>query len=302
VTARRRLELKLGAMRSFLLQSLGALGLLALMAWISPPVVEAGFLERLFVPQAELWERWAAHEEASEASIAHDPWNRFLASYVSEDAQGINRVAYGRVSETDRRALANYIDRLASTEISDYPQAEQLPYWINLYNALTVKVVLDHYPVASIRDIDISPGLFADGPWGKELVSIEGVAVSLDDIEHRILRPIWQDPRIHYAVNCAAVGCPDLQTEAFTAANTEALFDEGARAYVNDPRGVQLAGGQLIVSSIYAWFEEDFAKAGGVLAHLQRYAEPGLAAQLDRFNAIDDHRYDWALNAASSPR
>lgn len=289
-------------MRSFLLQSLPAMGLIALMAWISPPLVEAGFLERLFAPQAELWERWAAHDEASEASIEHDPWNGFLASYVSEDAQGISRVAYGRVSERDRRALASYIDRLASTKITDYPRVEQLPYWINLYNALTVKVVLDHYPVASIRDIDISPGLFADGPWGKKLVSIEGIAVSLDDIEHRILRPIWQDPRIHYAVNCAAVGCPDLQTEAFTAANTEALFEAGARDYVNDRRGVQIEKGKLVVSSIYEWFEEDFAKAGGVLAHLQRYAEPGLASQLERFNAIDDHRYDWTLNAVDTPR
>ena len=101
---------------------------------------------------------------------------------------------------------------------------EQLAYWINLYNALTVKVILDHYPVKSILDIDISPGWFSIGPWGKKLVAVEGVEISLDDIEHRILRPIWRDPRIHYALNCAAVGCPNLLREAFTGATAEVLL------------------------------------------------------------------------------
>lgn len=282
--------------------SLRVLGSFIFLAAISLRVAEAGLFERLFAPKAQLWERWTAHAEGTQGAIDHSPWNRFLASYVSEDVQGVNRVAYAAVTETDERALATYIDQLASIPIRDYPRAEQLAYWINLYNALTVNVVLDHYPVDSIRDIDISPGLFADGPWGKKLVSIEGVQVSLDDIEHRILRPIWQDPRIHYAVNCAAEGCPDLQREAFTAANTEGLFDAGARAYVNDPRGVRIETGKLIVSSIYLWFEQDFRPVGGVLAHLQRHAEPGLAARLEAFNSIDDHQYDWTLNAVDPPR
>ncbi len=97
---------------------------------------------------------------------------------------------------------------LAATSADRLRRAEQFPFWINLYNALTVKVVLDHYPVEIIRDIDISPGLFADGPWGKKLVTVEGEALSLDDIEHRILRPIWKDPRLHYVLNCAALGVP----------------------------------------------------------------------------------------------
>ncbi len=159
---------------------------------------------------------------------------------------------------------------------------EQLAYWINLYNALTVQVVLDHYPVASIHDIAISPGLLAIGPWDKPLIEIEGAAVSLNDIEHRILRPIWRDPRIHYAVNCASIGCPDLQARAFTAETAEALLEAAARAYVNHPRGARVEAGELTVSSIYAWYREDFGGTeAGVIAHLKRYAAPELAKALE---------------------
>jgi hypothetical protein len=98
---------------------------------------------------------------------------------------------------------------LTALEISGYSRPEQFAYWFNLCNALTIQVVLDHYPVESIRDIDVSPGQFADGPWKKESVTVQAEKVSLDDIEHLILRAIWIDQRIHYAVNCASVGCPD---------------------------------------------------------------------------------------------
>ena len=162
-----------------------------------------------------------------------------------------------------------------------------------------MQVVLDHYPVASIRDIDISPGLLADGPWRKALVKIDGEPVSLDDIEHRILRPIWDDPRIHYAVNCAALGCPNLQREAFTAANTGRLLEQAARDFVNHPRAVRSDAGGLTLSSIYNWFAADFAADGGVLAHIRRYAADGLRSQLAGIERIDDYAYDWSLNDAA---
>ena len=165
----------------------------------------------------------------------HGSWDRFLATYMVADG-GVNRVAYGRVTPADRGVLEDYIASLAATPADRLRRVEQLPFWINLYNALTVKVVLDHYPVQSIKDIDISPGLFADGPWGKTLVTVAGEALSLDDIEHRILRPIWKDPRLHYVLNCAALGCPNLPPRAFTAGNAQALLSRGARRYVNDPR------------------------------------------------------------------
>jgi hypothetical protein len=154
--------------------------------------------------------------------------------------------------------------------------------------------------VASIRDISVSPGLFSTGPWGKKLVAVENEPLSLDDIEHRILRPIWKDARIHYALNCAAVGCPDLQPVAFTAANTEALLEGAARAFVNHPRGVHIGdSGKLRVSSIYVWFKDDFGDGSdaAVIAHLARHAAPELRAKLAGIARIDDHGYDWAINA-----
>jgi len=124
--------------------------------------------------------------------------------------------------------------------------------------------------------------------------------VSLDDIEHRILRPIWMDPRIHYAVNCASLGCPNLPRVAFTAKNAERLLHAGAKAYINHPRGVRIEDGTLTVSSIYAWFERDFEEDGGVLGHLRRYANPQLATALAAFDRSSEFAYDWSLNDLAS--
>ena len=265
------------------------------------PLPTAAFsLEALFAPKAKLWQRWAAHNESSAKTIDHRPWDRFLKAHVVAEDDGVNRFAYGRVTSADQSALDDYVDGLAAVPISAYSRSEQLPYWINLYNALTVKLVLDHHPVASILDIDISPGLFANGPWSKKLVRIEGEMVSLNDIEHRILRPIWREPRIHYAVNCASIGCPNLQPTAFTTANANALLTAAARAYVNHPRGARIESGQLIVSSIYVWFQEDFGgNDAGVISHLERFADPGLRGRLVKVKGIAKHAYDWALNDAA---
>jgi len=127
-------------------------------------------------------------------------------------------------------------------------------------------------------------------------VTVEGERLSLDDIEHGILRPIWHDPRIHYALNCAAISCPKLQPIAFTAGNAGRLLDDGAHAYVNDPRGVEIAGDRLVVSSIYVWYREDFGTGEtAVLDHLRRNASPSLAAELARFRTRDGDTYDWRL-------
>ena len=273
---------------------------LALSAVLAVGLTGMVWIERIFAPKAELWPRWQAHDPGSGASVDHGAWQRLLDSYLAPGADGVNRFAYGRVSPADREALNAYVAHLAATRVGALKRAEQLAYWINLYNALTVRLVLDHYPVASIRDIAISPGLFAVGPWGKPLIEVEGEALTLNDIEHRILRPIWGDPRIHYGVNCASIGCPDLQARAFTAETAEALLEAAARAYVNHPRGARVEAGRLTVSSIYAWFREDFgANEAGVIAHLKPYAVPELATALEAVEAIDAYEYDWALNDAA---
>lgn len=271
-----------------------ALGAFAIALFV--PCVEAQF-----VPKSDLWERWTAHTPAATATIDHGEWQAFLAGNLVVHPDGVNRVAYAKVSDTDRRRLKDYLSSLSALRISDYSRNEQRAYWINLYNALTVDVVLDHYPVDSIRDISISPGFFSIGPWGKKLIRVEGEEVSLNDVEHRILRPVWKDPRIHYAVNCASLGCPKVMPRAFTAANTEAFLEQGARDFINSEHGARFdAGGRLTASSIYDWFQEDFGgDEAGVIAHLRAFAQPALAAKLDGVTDVYDFEYDWTLNDAA---
>ena len=254
--------------------------------------------EANFAPSSDLWERWQAHDAASTATIDVSIWDRLLKTYLQPAASGVDTFDYAAVTAEDRAALKSFLQALSAVPISTYNRAEQMAYWINLYNALTIDVVLDHYPVDSIRDIDISPGWFADGPWGAALTTVEGEELTLNDVEHRILRPIWQDPRIHYAVNCASIGCPDLRRDAFTAANLDAMLDAGARDYINDARGVSISGDRVQVSSIYDWFFEDFGGTEQTLiAHLTRYAEPDLKARLGAIGELHESDYDWRLNA-----
>ena len=241
--------------------TLARLARVAAVMAVASPLAGLTSLEALCAPRADLWERWETHDPKSSAEIDHQAWGRLLKTYIVTDSDGVNRFDYGAVSAGDRHALDRYIADLAGLPIDDFNRAEQRAYWINLYNALTIQVVLAHYPVESIRDIDISPGFFADGPWGKELITIAGEDLSLNDIEHRILRPIWQDPRVHYAVNCASIGCPNLQKTPFTGRNAEAVLDRAARDYVNSARGVRSGKDGLVVSSIYVWFREDFGSA-----------------------------------------
>jgi hypothetical protein len=195
------------------------------------------------------------------------------------------------------KSLKNYLQELQSVAISNYNRAEQKAYWINFYTAAPVDLIASRFPLKSIRDINISPGLLARGPWGAKLFSVEGERLSLDDIEHRILRPIWKDNRIHYALNCASLGCPNLQPVAFTADNSETLLDRGAIDFINHPRGVTIQKGRLQVSSIYVWFQEDFGgDAEELMEHWQKYANPPLADALDKYSGGLAHDYDWRLN------
>jgi hypothetical protein len=201
------------------------------------------------------------------------------------------------VTEKDRLALKSYLRRMQEIEVTDLNRREQETYWINLYNGLTVDTVLDHYPVKSIRDIDISPGFFSNGPWDAKLLNIEGRKISLNDVEHRILRPIWQDNRIHYAVNCASLGCPNLQPAAYIAANLDTVLDKAARDFINHPRGVSFTDGRIVVSSIYFWFKEDFGNSKkGILQHLRQYLSAENLEKLDKHPRKMSHEYDWRLN------
>ncbi len=253
-------------------------------------------------PKAELWPRWQKHDPSNSQKIDHGAWDRFLREFVvANHPSGINRVRYQAVTPEAVKSLKGYLRALQDLPISNYNRAEQKAFWINLYNALTADIIISRFPLASIRDVNISPGLFTRGPWGAKVLAIEGEKLSLDDIEHRILRPIWKDNRAHYAVNCASLGCPNLQPTAYTADNTEALLEKGAREYINHPRGVTIKNGKLQVSSIYVWFQEDFGGAAeGLMEHWQNYAEGKLTDALSNYSGGLAHDYDWRLNGVGS--
>lgn len=265
------------------------------------PLLYGFSLESLFAPKARLWEMWLTHAELVSQRVDHTVWDRILERYVVTDGSGINRFNYRGVTPEDREALDSYLHQLQKLKVSGLTRRQQLPYWINLYNAKTVQIVLDHYPVSSIRKINLGRFL-KRGPWKARVLNVENKPLSLNDIEHRILRPIWKDPRIHYGVNCASVGCPNLQRESFTAENSEALLNRGARAYVNHPRGVTFkADGSLRLSSIYNWFKSDFgATQAELIEHLKRFAEPALKQRLSSARKVSDYDYDWSLNDTGS--
>ena len=251
-------------------------------------------------PPVGLWERWRAHDANSARKVDHGAWEVFLRRYVRIGPDNIHRVAYGMVTPTDRKALDDYLAELSRTPISHYDRAAQLAFWINLYNALTVKTVLEHYPVASIRHVP-GPGRLAQGPWDAPLIEVEAQALSLNDIHDRILRPIWRDPRILYALSCGALGCPNLQPAPFTSDQLDHQLSQAAMAYINDPRCIQIEEGQLVVSSLLRWYREDFGGSDrAVINHLMGFAEPRLAMKLQQFDRIDGDVFDWRLNDATT--
>ena len=251
------------------------------------PALAAGDLDRLA--------QWNA---AGTEVVDHSAFGQFLSDYVEASGDGVNRVRYAEVSPEDRQRLDGYIQALAARDPAQLSRNEAFAYWVNLYNALTLQLILDHYPVKSIREI--KPNAFAFGPWKMELITVAGVSLTLDDIEHGLLRAHWRDPRIHYAVNCASISCPNLLIRPFGGREVDSMLDLAARAYVNHPRGAKvMPNGKLILSSIYKWYAEDFGgDEQAVIDHLLKYAEPALAAEIRAAQSIDGYEYDWSLNEA----
>lgn len=247
-------------------------------------------------PNSDTIEFWAAHEEASKKIVSHKAWQEILDVYLdSANDSGVNRFDYAAVSDADSDKLEIYLDSLQSIDPRQLSRAEQLPFWINLYNALTVKVVIDKFPVTSIRKIRFLTSPF--GPWDKNLIEIAGNKLSLNDIEHGILRPIWKDPRIHFSVNCASIGCPNLASKAFTAENTDALMESSAVDFINHARGVEVRADKIVLSSIFDWYGSDFGNnQSQILAYLGKYYQAGNEPVLSLENREIEFQYDWNLN------
>ena len=239
--------------------------------------------------------QWQRFDPDSHTAVDHSAWQQFLDEYVSSHADGINRVAYRQARSTDWPGLRRYLGATADIDPSTLNADEAMAFWINLYNALTVDVVLRYPGKTSIKQM--GRGLLSFGPWDDEVVTVADTPLTLNDIEHRILRPIWQDHRVHYAVNCASIGCPNLSRTAFTGINLQEQLTAAEAAYLAHPRGVSFdAKGRLQLSSIFDWYQQDFgADRQALLNYLARHHDQ--PERLRTYRGRIRYDYDWQLNA-----
>lgn len=209
----------------------------------------------------------------------HAAWNTLLQRYVN--AQGKVNYAGLREAQADLEA---YLSTLAANPPQpDWSRNAAMAYWINAYNAFTVKLIVDHYPLNSIRD------LHGGNPWDRQWIKLGERTYSLNQIEHDILRPRYGDSRIHFAVNCAAISCPPLHNRAFTADNLTATLDRLARQFINNENYNLLTPERVEVSKIFDWYGEDF---GNLTNYLQGYTQTNISPNA----TIAFKEYDWALN------
>lgn len=253
-------------------------------------------------PKSHLLSGWSEYAPTSTISVDHQPLTLFLERYRSVGAQNIALIAYGSVSEEDHALLQSYLSDLQKVDVRLLNKPEQFVYWVNLYNSATIDLILRYQPKESIRDINISPGFFSSGPWGKAFLTIGGKNLSLDNIEHGILRPIWKDPRTHYVLNCASLGCPDIPKRALTPDNLENILNAAARTYINHPRALKFNDDQSVsLSRIYDWFESDFGGTGAkTLSHIKTYADADKVKRLSQIKEISGYLYNWSLNRTTT--
>lgn len=222
------------------------------------------------------------------SSPDHAIWDKLLHQY---NHQG--KVDYAGLKR-DEALLDAYLDGLAGIDSRSLGRDEQFAFYVNVYNAWTVKLILTAYPdIESIKDL----GSLFKSPWKKKFVEIDGKTITLDHIEHDILRPRFKDPRVHFAINCAAKSCPPLFRKAFTGKRLHAQLDEATRQFINDPRFYRLEGQTLYVSSIFKWFKADFE--GDIAGFFERYALPELKASIMAVRKnlkVKYLDYDWSLN------
>jgi len=250
----------------------------------------------LAAPQKNLWPRWQVNDPVSKEVLSFYAWKVFLKKNIHTNADGINLIDYGSVTPFDKKLLANFLEHMSSVQVDRYNRNQQEAYWFNVYNALIISTVLKHYPVKSILDISIS-GWLKPGPWDAKLIRVEGIWLSLNDIEHRILRPIWNDQRIHFVLNSASMSAPNLQKIPFAGIKVNTMLNKATTEYINSKRGSEIKNGRLTVSSIYGWYKQDFGGTGkDIINFLKLYAKPQLKEALTHVRNISNYHYNWALN------
>lgn len=210
----------------------------------------------------------------------HQGFDQLLKKYVST-AGAVNYAGFKK----DRVELDSYLKFLSKsvpTKVST--KDEKLAYWMNAYNAFTIKLVVNKYPVSSIKDI-------SSKPWDIKFIKLADKTYSLNDIEHEILRKM-NDPRIHVGINCASVSCPKLSNRAFTAANVNEELNKLVRVFLMDKSKNRIKQDEIAISKIFSWFKDDFTQKGTLIDWINAYAD----IKVKPTAKVSYLKYDWNLN------
>lgn len=251
----------------------------------------------------------AAELGAQDSRGSHDSWSSLLAQCVRSTSGGHSTVADYDCFQNEHARLKAYLQTLESVQRADFEQwnkNEQMAFLINSYNAWTVELILSEWPkLESIKDL----GSFFRSPWKKAFIPLLGQTLSLDDIEHGMIREPgrFDEPRIHFAVNCASIGCPSLRAEAYTAEALEAQLQAQTEQFLGDTSRNRVGPRGAEVSSIFKWYRDDFEQGWRGAASLEQFlalyadtlgADASMATRLRNGNVpVSFLDYDWKLNA-----
>ena len=227
---------------------------------------------------------------AAPAAVDHSAYDRLLKKYVN--AKGF--VNYKGL-KADEAALNQYLAQLSKNPpAANASKPEQMAFWINAYNAFTLRLILNHYPLKSIKDIGAKIQIpLVSTPWAIKFFSIGGEKMSLDNIEHGILRKKFDDPRVHFALVCASVSCPALRTEAYTAARLESQLEDQGRDFLNNPAKNNISKSKAQLSKYFDWYKGDWTTNGqSVVKWVNRYS----AVKIDAQTPVSYLVYNWNLN------
>jgi hypothetical protein len=241
-------------------------------------------------------------------TFSHEVFDGLLKKHVSANATGRSTVVDYSGFSADRARLKMYLNSLAAvrkTQFDTWSKNAQLAFLINAYNAWTIELILTRYPkLKSIKDL----GSLLQSPWQKRFIPLLGTTYSLDDIEHSLIRDPqrYREPRIHFAVNCASIGCPALRSVAYTGEALQSQLDQATRDFLTDTSRNRLENGTLYVSRIFDWYEKDFSRGWQGVTSLRQFlgtygkelklSAAGLKRLSDGTLDIDYLEYDWTLN------
>lgn len=234
----------------------------------------------------------AADSVKGEPSL--EEWQRILTTYYDE-ARGMN---YGALKSKDLDTLLAVRNKLAAVDVDTLSKQQQLAYWINVYNVNVVSLVTQNYPIGSIKDLstDLVKKL---NVFDKPVVPVGKTTLSLNDVENTKLREGFEDPRIHFAINCAAESCPPLRLEPYTGKTIDRQLDEQAQKFLDGPHGITISENRVVTTPIMKWFAEDFNKGGGQLAFIRKHTGPERLKALESAGtapAVEFADYSWKLN------